>query len=179
MHRDRGLTLTELIVTVAIMGVVVTALSGSIVVFLRNEGAVSERIDESRGLQQLANYLPADVASASRIETDPTRIIGTCGTGSGGTPVLELDWSESFQAFSFNATVVYRDVTTPSGRELVRAVCGSDGTSVTRLASGYSDVTVRDEDIGIGSISVALEYAGSFKSIGAQSRTILPPLGSG
>lgn len=164
--RDRGLTLPELIVTVALVGIVVTVLSSAIIMFLRNESAVGERIDRQRGLQQLVNFLPADVASAQQIFT------ATPGPGAlcigGGETLLHLAWSEAFPGSQqVNTRVTYW----LEDDRVLRARCetgGGDAAAVV-LASGVSGVAIDGPD-GAGAVAVRLDYGSTERVISATSR---------
>ncbi len=62
--RDVGVTLPELVITIALMGVVVLALTVSVTTVLRTEKGVATRVDAANDIQQAVNYLPADVQRA-------------------------------------------------------------------------------------------------------------------
>jgi prepilin-type N-terminal cleavage/methylation domain-containing protein len=96
---DDGLTLVELIITILIVGVVMTAVAGALTVMLRTEGSSSGRLEESRGTQQLTTYFAQDVQSTpfSGDDTDPTAT-SFCTAGSAPAPnanVIRMYWTEA------------------------------------------------------------------------------------
>lgn len=122
---DCGLTLVELVVTVAILGLVTTALAASVSVFLRNQTGPVSRMDDARDLQQLVNYVPADVGSARVVEVNPPWTQPCLTTG---TPILNVVITESFPGEA-TETISVTYVRSPSGTEVVRNRCDPASTS--------------------------------------------------
>jgi prepilin-type N-terminal cleavage/methylation domain-containing protein len=76
---DAGFTLVELLLAIAILGVVIGPLAGGIIVGLRTMDQTSNRYSASNDAQVLARYLPPDVLSAN---TGIVNGMSTCtGTG--------------------------------------------------------------------------------------------------
>src|SRR5688500_10231159 len=97
-HRpNRGFTLVELLIVIAVTGVTVTALSSSIVFIIRNMETTNERVAATTDEQNLVTWLPADVSSAANLlttesfaaATDPNATSG-CASPSLGINVLLL-----------------------------------------------------------------------------------------
>lgn len=84
---DGGFTLIELLVSVAILTIVLGAITSGFIVFLKNGAYTSERDDHSAGAIIGASYLERDAASASAVTTGGT----TC---SGTTNQLLLSWQD-------------------------------------------------------------------------------------
>lgn len=84
---DDGFTLVELLISIALLGVVTAAISAAYIVFLQNGTYTSERDDHSGGAIVTASYLERDAASATTATTGGT----TC---SGSTNHLLFTWDE-------------------------------------------------------------------------------------
>lgn len=63
-RRDSGMTLVELIVVIAIFGLLATVISAAVTVVLRQAPETSARLDTARWEQNLGTWLPADLSSA-------------------------------------------------------------------------------------------------------------------
>ena len=138
--RDRGLTLTELLVSVMVMAIVSTAVVGSVIAFFRIHESVTDRVTESRDLERLVDYLSADVASARVVYTDPAKMITPCGTGD--EKVLYLSWYEEFAGTEYTSRVTYWQ-NGGSGGELVRYQCQNNGAAQRLvIAKVYNLLTV-------------------------------------
>ena len=85
--RDEGFTLVELLLSVSIVVVIISSLSGALIVFLRNSSDALARDDHSGGSALTTTYLDRDVASADTVTTGGT----TC---SGTTNLLAMSWSD-------------------------------------------------------------------------------------
>ena len=56
IQRDRGMTLVELLMTVTILGIIMTSLSAAMIVILRTEGPIKNHLSESKDI----TFLQAD-----------------------------------------------------------------------------------------------------------------------
>jgi len=75
---DGGFTLVELLVVVAILGIIAGALTESIIIGLRTTTATVAQVSGSLDRQKLADAFVPDVQSAQKVEVEgPT----TCGSG--------------------------------------------------------------------------------------------------
>jgi prepilin-type N-terminal cleavage/methylation domain-containing protein len=175
LESDGGFTLTELLIVVALLGLVTTVLAAALLVFSRNERSVSERLDESRGLQQLVNYLPSDVASAQTLGISPPNDdpkVALCG--SGGEVKLHMTWREQFGSpEEYVARVTYRD---SGGREavLTRHKCENGSVSRIEVAREYAFVAVNtlSDEFTEGSVRMTIDFGGARRTIIAQSQNI-------
>ncbi|MGO4256735.1 type II secretion system protein [Marmoricola sp. RAF53] len=156
---DEGVTLVELVITVAIVGIIVAALTGVIVGFLKTSTATASRITESHDVQFAAAYWQRDVAStgirSTTYDSSPsvhmyplqqsvaangnTGITPGCSMPAGTTTFVTLGWSNytTSSATDTPTTVTVAYATKPSGTryELVRVRCtGSAQDSVVTVA---------------------------------------------
>ncbi len=65
------MTLVELLVTVTILGVIMSSLAAAVIVMLRAEAPTRDRIAESKDVTFLQAWIPTDLASAISRDTDP------------------------------------------------------------------------------------------------------------
>lgn len=129
---DRGFTLTEVVIVVALVGLVMAVLAGAFTVIARTSPAADARDDDSRTLLGLANYLPLDISSTP---AGPDIAIPggnmSCGT-SPGSPLLQLQWTD---AGSGQTTQVGYRYVNNDGWRIVRYQCVGGASSVINLTS--------------------------------------------
>ncbi|MFC7502841.1 type II secretion system protein J [Nocardioides sp. GCM10030258] len=133
---DSGFTLIELLITVAIMGVIISALAGVVISYFRNIADTQSRLTESQDVQFAATYWQRDVASMGvRIYDETTKTfplqdsINTtpaCALPAGDV-VVTLAWSEFTSLDSTDngevVTVSYVATGASAPYELVRVRC--------------------------------------------------------
>ncbi len=95
--RDGGMTLPELVIAISMMGLIVTVLSSAIIVTLRQQDNTEGRLNVAQAEQSISMWIPADLSSASVVDTSPEAT--PCGATvcdgidlSGGSNVLMLSW---------------------------------------------------------------------------------------
>jgi len=109
-QRDRGMTLVELLITVTILGIIMTSLSAAMIVVLRTERPIKDHLSESKDITFLQAWIPNDLASASSRNIDPL-YQPTPSTTLPGTNVLTLNRADiSTSGFTTNYVVSYRYV---------------------------------------------------------------------
>src|SRR5262245_17123100 len=95
-HDDGGVTLSELLICIAIMGIIAAALSASTIAVLRNEGPTRDRLTEANGALFLSSYLPRDAASADTINAgSPGSNCPNAPAGGSVANQLTLSWDET------------------------------------------------------------------------------------
>lgn len=154
-RNDDGFTLVELLVSVAIMGVIMAAISTAFIGFLQTGAKTSARDDHSAGGALLASYLDRDLASAEEYSTTGTGCPVT--NPAAGSPQLRLAWTEqqphpnpAVLALEAGGTwkvtyaVTLQTPSTPASslRQLVRRLCAPSGNEQTVLLSSLAPGTV-------------------------------------
>jgi prepilin-type N-terminal cleavage/methylation domain-containing protein len=132
-RKDDGFTLIELIVVVAVMPLVVGAISVALIAVFKNETTVSGSLTASGDAQVVsANYV-GDVQSAEWITTSPTIMCGTSGS-----QVLTLSSDNVAAAAQITDLVSYVKVNvggSDSSYSLFRRVCQGNSPPVSSLVS--------------------------------------------
>ena len=131
---EGGFTLIELVVTVAILGVISSALFGVVLQYLKVSVASESRLRESTDQQFISTYWQSDVSSLGRryftggaFTTAQSVFVGAagpggCGSTLGGTIVVAFAWNE-FQADA--ATTAGAWDSTPEEAAYVTVTSGS------------------------------------------------------
>ncbi len=134
--RSNGFTLVELIIVVALMGMIAVVLSAVIVVIIKTSPAASTRIDDARVLQGLVTWLPQDVDSTppTGFNVDAEEVTG-CNGSSTGKNLLHMTWTEKLGATTTTYVANYRHETQSGKSRLVRITCS--GTT----SAPYGDPT--------------------------------------
>jgi prepilin-type N-terminal cleavage/methylation domain-containing protein len=162
---DCGFTLPELVITVAIIGIIATALTGVVISYLKSSVDTQARLTESHDVQFAAAYWQRDVASvgvrSSTYNEDPTLhtfpleqsvassgALAECNYNNevpSGDPIVTLAWSEYHGLNSSQTpkkvTVTY--LTQPDGKvhKLFRVRCtGATVDSTVEVAHNLREV---------------------------------------
>ena len=156
VRADDGFTLVEMVMTVAIMGIVSVALTGVVLSYLRNTVDTEARLTESHDVQFAAAYWQRDVASigvrSSTYDSSPTvhsfpleQSVGlpACALPAGAAPVVTLGWSEYASLGSTDPPTLVKVTyaARPAGAvyQLIRVRCGSQ-PSTEQLANSLTAV---------------------------------------
>jgi prepilin-type N-terminal cleavage/methylation domain-containing protein len=126
VRSEAGLTLTELLVAIAVLGIIILPLTNAIVVGLRTSDHTAAVLVTSADRQMLTNYLPPDALSATAATANGAAA-GGCVTAS-GTRVVLLTWSEFSGSLTSYASD-YRLVPVGTGNKLVRDRCVAGATA--------------------------------------------------
>jgi prepilin-type N-terminal cleavage/methylation domain-containing protein len=126
--RESGFTLLELLIAIALSGILMTAAVTSFITVARGTKDLHDRFLQSQDAQLLATYFPSDAQSADpniTPDTDATAGWAVCtGTApSGTTNVLQLRWSETSGAGTTNFAAGYRTRQSGTDWQLVRYFC--------------------------------------------------------
>jgi prepilin-type N-terminal cleavage/methylation domain-containing protein len=146
-HSDRGFTLVEVLVVIAVLGVLITALASTIVVILRTTPSTETRIDDARTTRGLVTWLTQDVMS-----TPPASGFNPPNSdcpGIAGQSLLRMRWTELDKQFVAD----YRLVRTGSTSVITRYNCSGNplaNTSTIRLTSGLSNYRSEQEIAMVG-----------------------------
>lgn len=164
-----GFTLFELLVVVAVGGIIAIPLMAWVVLGVKSEASNQVRSAESTAANLISRYLPPDVAASSAV-TNVGGVDCTGGVRTGGTVVLSV---VRVAASGSRVAVYTARTSTSGGHELVRRVCDTAGgpvTSETKLAaglvtppSGWSSIVVCGNRSGrvndtCGQVSVSVRF---------------------
>jgi prepilin-type N-terminal cleavage/methylation domain-containing protein len=133
---EEGFTLIELIVVVALMPIIVGALSIGLVSILSLQSGVSGRVGDSGDAQVVGVNFGNDVQSAANITTMTT---AQCGSG---TQLLGLEWGPGVQPGKFQTVISYVLVANANGStsSLIRQYCTGGSSTPTNSTTMSSDV---------------------------------------
>jgi prepilin-type N-terminal cleavage/methylation domain-containing protein len=163
--REGGFTLMELLLVIALLGLVAVPLAGAITVGERTTAATANRLESTHDAQLVSIYLPADIQSAGNAAGD---VVVTPGNSdcSGMPNLLRLRWTVT-ETLGVQSTYQVAYAVTQSGDEwrLTRFYCpASPGAPtqvvVARNLSGASQPTPVVSPDG-KTISVTLKESGA------------------
>jgi len=149
-QRDQaGFTLIELVLTVALLGVIGAAIVSSFLVMLTTKESTTEQLDASADQQFLVSFFTDDVAGAREVLVGGTQTI--CGTSS--SPLVTFAGSDfapgTTTAVPVRTAWVYRPPVSPStvgqverlrcvGSTLTRSTLARDVSAAPTLTGGSS-----------------------------------------
>jgi prepilin-type N-terminal cleavage/methylation domain-containing protein len=150
LRDDRGFTLTEVLITIVILGVIILPLGNAVIGFIRLTDDTSTRLSESHDVQLAVAYFAQDVNGLGTrdwsgypyrprrsVELNAPATGGLYPCGPGGTPaaVLRLAWDdpESVAAAPTITRASYVVVTAGGEHTLHRMVCAGSATVVSDI----------------------------------------------
>ena len=139
-RRDRGFTLTEVLIVVVLMGVLMTAVAAVFSVIVRTAPTTENRVDDSVALLGLTTRLPPDVNSTPGVDialaaahwnTQPSG--SGCASGDVGENLVVLKWSEQTGSSPTLYTANYRLAANGvGGSTMWRISCTNAGPGTAR-----------------------------------------------
>ena len=135
-RRDGGFTLVEVAITIALMGLVTTAIAAVSITVMRSEKPTVARIAESQDIGFLQSAIPLDLAAATTRDTTPT-LQPSSRTALPGTNVLTVTRTDSDGT---TITVSYRYTKVDKKWQLARYEISGLGTAsetVTYTGAAY------------------------------------------
>jgi prepilin-type N-terminal cleavage/methylation domain-containing protein len=159
IRSEAGFTLPEMLMAVAVLGIIIVPLTNAMVVGLRTSGRTASVLVTSADRQMLTNYFPPDALSATAATADPA---ATACIIADGTRVVLFTWSE-FVGAPVPDTYAsdYRLVTNGTRTTLVRNRCVLTSTA-------EQVVVAHDATTAIASISGGTVALTVTDSLGAQ-----------
>lgn len=120
---DSGITLVEVLISVALMAMLATVVSGALIVTLRTSPAVADRADAAVNVQGLVTWLPQDVDSAEpgSFDTNQATTSGCAGVDPGFN-LFKVTWSETITS-TVDYAASYRYVAEAGGGGIFRVYC--------------------------------------------------------
>ena len=137
-HRDAGMTLPELLVSVTLTAILATTLAVATNVMLSNRENTMGRANNSRSEQNVGLFMPTDLASSESEDTDPGAV--PCGPTPAcpstaliaGSNALLLTWTSSVVVAGNPVTTItkvsYRVALVGTEYQLIRVKCDVIGT---------------------------------------------------
>ena len=140
---DDGFSLPEVLITVVMLGVIMTSIAGALLVVIGPDQQAADRLVASHDGQLLAVHLPPDLQSATQADTTPGPF--ACTGAVAGTNVLRLGWTQP-EPGSTTYAVSYRIAQEAGEWRLIRFSCVNGG-AVSRLVVAH--------DLANGSAAIA------------------------
>lgn len=128
-----GFTLVELLLSMVVLGVIVSSIALAFGVIVRTTPNTEVRIDDARSTRGLATWLAQDTTSTPRFEPEQTQggfdlSSSRNDCGGSGSNVLHLSWVED-GLFHRSYVANYRFVIDGDDARVVRYTCWRTGTS--------------------------------------------------
>lgn len=139
---DEGFTLMEVMVAVAILGIITASLTGVVLSYLKTSGVTRARLNESTDQQFISTYWQNDVSSLGRRSFNPADVnpvpttqsvfVGAAGPAGCGASVGTVVVAFAWQEYTVNGTPANAWTATPQEVAYVR-VGGSAPFTLKRV----------------------------------------------
>lgn len=129
-RRDSGFTVVELVVAIALAGILSVALLNGVSVVLRTVPTTTKLIGESHDQEQLVNYFYPDVRSTKPADWSSAPGSGGCSGSDPGVNVVQLTWAKGATTFRSS----YRLITANGESRLDRYLCSGPSSSALGAA---------------------------------------------
>ncbi|HSB85293.1 MAG TPA: vWA domain-containing protein [Ilumatobacteraceae bacterium] len=143
--RDSGMGLVEVLISVILTGILITALALSVSVVLRQSDNSTGRVNNARSEQNVSFWMPSDLASADAVDTDPAALPCTLPcppeANIGGSNALMLTWSTQTldsatgETVAVTTKVSYRYMQVGTEWVMVRVECTTFGSAPASCSS--------------------------------------------
>ena len=185
-RRDRGFTLTEVLIVVVLMGVLMSAVAAVFSVIVRTAPTTENRVDDSVALLGLTTRLPPDVNSTPGVDialaaahwnTQPSG--SGCASGDVGENLVVLKWSEQTGSSPTMYTANYRLAANGvGGSTMWRISCTNAGPGTARrivqdlpsMPSKPVTVTIRN---GLDPVDEVMKVVGLSMTVTTMSGDVL------
>lgn len=184
---DEGFTLVELVIAVAILGIVMSAVCAAMLVALKTNKETSQRLGKSNDLQYAATWFAEDIASANAVTANATALCGVAVPAVLNLTSTDLDTTTatiptappSPEPTTRSISYVLVTQSTDDGifRVLERRACGSSTTPTrvdriaNRLSASVDPVVVTTAEPTISLELTSGDDGGSFTLYGTQRRS--------
>jgi prepilin-type N-terminal cleavage/methylation domain-containing protein len=156
-NQENGFTLIELVIAIAISGILIGAIGTAFITSLRGTATAHDRFVASNGAHTLSTYFTTDVQSTNpdMVSTDPAATLGCASEPPSTTRnVLRLRWSEQTTATDVTAfSVSYRTKWIDDGDAIQGPTSEYSGTSTDQYQ--LVRYSCSDTDPGTTSTDVA------------------------
>jgi hypothetical protein len=126
---DVGITMIELLIAIALTGIMMAPLGAAIYFGLRTTTSTEDRVTQSNGANLMASYFLPDVQGA--VEAGTTESVAICGAGAGPASLV-LKTSDT-------TSVSYYQGTGTKSTTLYRRTCANGApTGIARVASSLA-----------------------------------------
>lgn len=174
-HRDDGFTLIELVMTVAIMGIIVVPLANFVLAYFDNYQTTEQRLSDSHEIQIATAYVSQDAANTGMHGGAPSYTLqqsawtsgSYCGQASGQTLVLLMKW-DTWQVSGTGSS------TTGSSTGPASAAYVTVGTTLHRLYCSSPTASAVDTTL-VDNLQSATAYCLDSTSAPASCTTSPPP----